>query len=238
MMSISCIAALLLVGCGSASDTKKPVTKVIPVTAVDSGVTVVEAGTQDTGSTTPPVQDAGTPPSEDTGTPPVTKDAGKDVVTVEHDAGEDAHKVTEVDAGVDAGSCTLPTGTYTYVFTSMVDTCDNVLASYMVGPVPSGSVTIEQLVPAFCNAAGDTPVVSDNTETANGCSTSVTTTCSDPAVPPPDGGSDPLKNTSVVTMTSNAAGTVLTGTLSLTQTDEITPTVRCTQTYTFVATAK
>jgi hypothetical protein len=157
-----------------------------------------------------------------------------------HDAGHvvevDAGKPKDEDAGHDAGSCALPSGTYTYVFTDVTANCDNTLATYMVGPVPLGSVDLGTLLPSFCDAAGDTSVVSAATDSSNGCSASATITCSDP-VPAtlPDGGSDPLTIVSVSTIASNATATVLTGTLSLTTTDEVSK-ASCTQTYTWKAT--
>jgi hypothetical protein len=234
MKSLFVFAVVVLVGCGgSASKPKEvepPVDHDSGMSQVDSGSTMVDAASVDVGST---VVDSGT----DVGVV-VMVDAGHDSgheVTV--DAGHDAAKVV-ADTGVDAGPCTLPStaATFTYTFTNVTTTCDNTLASYSVGPLNAGAYALSTLVPSFCAKAGDVATVSDSVVAADDCEVSETVTCSDP-VPAtlPDGGTDPLTDVSVVKLTSNLTGTDLTGTLSLTTTDEVTKAT-CTQTYTFKAT--
>jgi hypothetical protein len=242
-IAVSLFVSLAAVACsGSPSAKIEPVTMMptqmadasddlgqAPPSMVDSGSPVVEASVPVVDATTPVVDAALPPPAVDSG----------------HDVGHDAGKVVVEDAGHDAAlpppvPCTLPVTavTYTYVFTNVTVNCDNTLASYPVGPLNPGAFNLATLVPGFCATAAGVSTVTGLTESADGCAVSATTTCSDP-VPAtlPDGGADPLTDVSVVKLTSNTGGTVLDGTLALTTTDEVTKAT-CTQTYTFVATAK
>lgn len=171
--------------------------------------------------------------------PPIHHDSGRDVVVADVVSTADA----VADVGVDAtpAACSLPSAvvTYTYVFTSVTTDCDNTIASYPDGPLNPGAYNLKTLVPSFCDWADhNAPVLNDVSEAGNGCNTSVTTTCSDPLNVDGGTGTDPVNVVSVVTMSSNADGSVLTGTLSLTTTDELDATMTCTQKYTFTATTK
>jgi len=144
------------------------------------------------------------------------------------------------DAGHDAApppptTCTLPNGTYAYTFTAVTGIqCDNTLLTYSVGPAPLGSIDLGSLLPGFCHELGDM-AVETTVGASNSCSASATYTCSDPVpTTPVDGGAEPLKLVTASTISSNANATELTGTISLTETDEVNGT-SCTETYTFTA---
>lgn len=202
---------------------------------VDSGETVADADTQPDVFVQPPVDsgsDVVVHRVDAVATMPdahVARDAAKDVK-------DDVVVVVKKDAGEDTGptACQPPSGTYTYTFTTVSGViCDNTLASYTVGPVSLGSLDLAGLLPGICNVGVGSGVISNSTAAANGCSASQTFTCSDPLTGV-DAGGDPESYVSITTISSNAADTKLTGTLSLTQTDETT-SAHCTETYTFTA---
>lgn len=248
---VSLLASLLVVACSGSpaakieSVTKTPTQMVDASTVVDvpdTGATPSEDTGTSSGSDTGTVASSGTGSSSGSGSGSSSSGSGSGSSKPVEDAGHDTGMKAE-DAGHDSAPptpCTLPVTavTYTYVFTNVTVNCDNTLASYPVGPLNPGAFDLETLVPGFCATAAGVSTVTGLTESADGCMVSATTTCSDP-VPAtlPDGGVDPLTDVSVVKLTSNTGGTVLDGTLSLTTTDEVTKAT-CTQTYTFVATAK
>jgi hypothetical protein len=233
------------VACSSSPSTHKEPTeppKVDASTGDEDTGTVVAPPPVDSGvdvTVTTPTVDSGSGSGSDSGSGSgSSSDSGSS-------SGSGSGSSTVVDAGHDVAAppppkpCAGPNGCYTFAFKAVTTDPCGFLVPPGIGfssPFTTAGNDLLSVNPQFCATTGDVGVESMSSETADSCSASATWTCSD-AVPAtiPDGGTDPATYVAVSTVTSNTDGTLLTGTLTLTETDEVNKG-SCSEKMTFTAT--